>query len=135
MNPHQAQMQFMHTHPIMMALIPLAFAVVIISAIILGRWFFSRQAWAYHPGGSKGFLHDEFLRLGAIFIPFALLMVAGRWYIYSYDIALMDSPWIYAVFLSVFVFRRLARFIPFVRDAGNRIDAARKMAKEARAPA
>ncbi|ESQ89560.1 hypothetical protein ABAC460_11850 [Asticcacaulis sp. AC460] len=119
----------------MMAALPLAFAITVIALIILGRWYFSRQAWTYHPGGKDGFLRDEFLRLGAIFLPVAVLMVAVRWYIYTFDIGLMNSPWIYAAFLSVFVFRRLAGFLPFVRDAGRRLDAARKQAHDAKVAA
>jgi hypothetical protein len=124
---------FQHAHPIEMAVLPFVIACLIISLLILGRWFFSRQAWAFHPGGSNGFLKDEFLRLGAIYFPFAFLMVGVRYYIYRFHPEYMQSPYFYAAFLSIIVFRRLSVFIPFVRDAGKRLDAARKAARAAKA--
>ncbi len=118
-------------HPLFMVFVPLLTATLIIAAIILWRWQSNRAAWAFHPRGSSGFLHDEFLRLGAIFIPYALLMVGVRFYVYDLHPELMRSPAFYIILLSVFVFRRLTRYIPFVREAGKQIDAARAQARDA----
>ncbi len=123
---------FQHAHPIEMAVLPFAIACLIISLLIIGRWFFSRNAWAFHPGGSNGFLKDEFLRLGAIYFPFALLMVGARYYVYRFHPEYIASPYFYAAFLSIVVFRRLSVFIPFVKNAGKRLDFARKAARDAK---
>jgi hypothetical protein len=104
----------------------------IVTGIILGRWLFSRSAWPHHPRGSSGFLHDEFLRLGAIYVPYAIALLGVRYYTYDLHPELARSPIIYVVILTFFVFRRLSRFIPFVREAGKRIDAARASAREAK---
>jgi hypothetical protein len=121
--------QYMHAHPIMMSVVPFFVLSVIIMLVITGRWMFSRDAWEFHPGGREGFFNDEFVRLGAIFFPYAALMVIGRYYIYQYHPELMHSPWLLGALLSIIVFRRLAGFIPPIRQAGKRIDAARKAAK------
>lgn len=118
--------------PLLMAVIPFVTATVVVAAIIFGRWFSNKKAWPFHPGGSKGFLHDEFLRLGAIFIPYAIVMVGVRFYIYDYHPEIMRSPYFYVALLSIFVFRRLANYIPFVRAAGRRIDTARAAASGAK---
>ena len=125
--------ELVRQYPLLMVLIPFAVASIVVTGIILSRWYFSRGAWEHHPKGSSGFLHDEFLRLGAIFIPYAILMLGVRYYVYDLHPELLRSPLIYILFLSVFVFRRLARFIPFVRDAGKRVDAARAAARAAKA--
>ncbi len=106
--------EFMHQHPWVLFITYGAIAIVI-AAIIIGRWLFSKAAWPYHPGGSMGFLHDEFLRLGAIYIPYALFMIAAKYYIYDMHPELLKSPYLWVGLLSVFIFRRLTRFIPFVR--------------------
>lgn len=125
MSPDTLRMQ----HPFLMALIPFVTATLIISAFIVGRWLANKKAWPFHPGGSKGFLHDEFLRLGAIFIPYAVILLGARFYIYDFHPEIMRSPYFYLALLSVFIFRRLTRYIPFVREAAKRIDTARAAAK------
>ncbi len=121
MSPDTLRMQ----QPLLMAVIPFVTATLVIAAIIFGRWFANKKAWPYHPGGAQGFLHDEFLRLGAIFIPYAVVMVGVRFYIYDYHPEIMRSPYFYVALLSVFGFRRLANYLPFVRAAARRIDGAR----------
>jgi len=139
MNPqaaqHAQQIAMFHAHPAVWAFFPLLFVVVVISAIILVRWLMSKAAWPYHPGGAQGFLRDEVLRYASIWLPFAIVMVAVRYYIYRFHPEYIELPYLYALYLSVFIFRRLAGFLPHVREIGARIDTARKMAKAARAAA
>jgi hypothetical protein len=135
MNSYAAQQarqaaQF-HAHPAMWSIFPLLFVVVVISAVILVRWLMSKNAWPYHPGGSSGFLRDEVIRYASIWLPFAIVMVAVRYYIYRFHPELTSSPYLYALYLSIFVFRRLARLLPHVREIGARIDGARARAKAA----
>ena len=120
-------------YPLAMVIVPFVVATIIVTSIILWRWLSNRDAWPYHGGGSSGFLHDEFLRLGAIFIPYAILMIGARYYVYDLHPELLKSPYIYLLLPTVFVFRRLARFIPFVREAGKRVDAARAKERAAKA--
>ena len=127
-----AQAAWLHSHPILMSVVPLAFILVIISIIILVTWLMRKSAWPYHPGGAAGFLRDEVVRYGSIWLPFAILMVAVRYYVYKFHPELAQSPYLYAIYLSVFVFRRLARFLPHVREIGARIDLARKKAHDAK---
>jgi hypothetical protein len=114
-----------------MIFLSLVIGCAIVSLIVFLRWYFSKKAWPFHPEGAKGFFKDEFLRLGAIFLPYALLMVALKFYFGQYHPELLSSPYMPLFFLSIILFRRLAVFVPFVRDAGNRIDAARRQQREA----
>ena len=131
MNGSAAFAIWMRSHMVLSTALIYAFVALVIAALILGRWYFSRSAWPFHPGGSSGFLRDEFLRLGVIFIPYAIVMLIYRYFVYDLHPELATSPITWVLLLSVIVFRRASRFIPFVRDAGRRIDAARKMAREA----
>ena len=124
---------FAHAHPMIMAAIPLAFALVIISIIVLVRWLMSKSAWPFHPRGAGGFLRDEIIRYASIWLPFSIAMVGVRYWIYRYHPEYMESPYLYALYLSIFVFRRLAGFLPHVREIGARIDGARRAAREAKA--
>ena len=131
MNDAQAFPVWMQSHMVLASSLIYAFVALIIAALILGRWYFSRKAWPFHPGGSAGFLKDEFLRLGAIFIPYVIVMLIYRFYVYDMHPELIHSPYTWLILLSVILFRRASVFIPFVREAGKRLDAARKMAREA----
>lgn len=122
---------WMQSHMVLASTLIYALVALIIAALILGRWYFSRNAWPFHPGGSAGFLKDEFLRLGAIFIPYVIVMLIYRFYVYDMHPELIHSPYTWLILLSVILFRRASVFIPFVRDAGKRLDAARKMTREA----
>ncbi|MGA9658749.1 MAG: hypothetical protein WBQ60_06590 [Asticcacaulis sp.] len=132
MNPtaqQTSQAALFHAHPAVWSVFPLLVVVVVISVVILVRWQMSRKAWAFHPGGSSGFLHDEVIRYASIWLPFALLMVCVRYYIYRFHPELTASPYLYALYMSVFVFRRLARLLPHVKEIGARLDGARAQAK------
>ena len=115
-----------------MVFLSLGIGCAIIALIIVVRWLFSRDAWAFHPQGAKGFLVDEFLRLGAIFIPFALTIMAVKLYVGAYHPEFLQSPYMPVFFLTIFLFRRLAASIPFVKAAGQRIDDARTKAIDAK---
>ncbi len=127
-----AQEAWLHAHPMAMSAFPLVFAIVIISIVVLVRWSMSKSAWPYHPGGAKGFLRDEAMRYASIWLPFAIVMVAVRYYIYRFHPEYTESPYLYALYLSVFLFRRLAGFLPHVKQIGARIDAARAAARAAK---
>ena len=127
------QAAMFHAHPAMWAAFPLALVVVIISIVILVRWQMSKKAWPYHPGGAGGFLKDEVVRYGSIWLPFAIVMVGVRYYIYRFHPEFIQSPYLYAMYASIFVFRRLAGFLPHVREIGARIDKARADARAAAA--
>ena len=126
------QEAFAHAHPMFMSAIPLVFALAIISIVVLVRWLMSKSAWPYHPGGGGGFLRDEIIRYASIWLPFSIAMVGVRYYIYQYHPEYMQSPYLYALYLSIFVFRRLAGFLPHVKQIGARIDAARAKARAAK---
>jgi len=130
-NPQAAQQAWMHAHPLFMAFIPLVFVIVIIGIAILVVWLLRQKAWKYHPGGAGGMLRDEIIRYGSVWLPFAIVMVGVRYYIYKYHPEYQQSPYLYVLYLSVFVFRRLARFLPHVREIGARIDKARADARAA----
>ena len=121
-----------HAHPLLYATFPLAVAIGIIAVIVLIRWLTSQSAWPYHPGGSRGFLMDEIKRYASIWLPFAIAMVVFRYYVYRFNPELAASPYFYAVFLSVILFRRLARLLPHVKEIGARVDGARARAREAK---
>lgn len=114
-----------------MILLSLVLGCVVVFVVITLRWYFSKAAWPFHPDGSKGFFKDEFLRLGAIFLPYALLMVALKFYFGNYHPEMLRSPLMPLFFLSIILFRRLSVFVPFVREAGKRIDGARRQQREA----
>ena len=124
-------MASMHAHPLMWAFFPLVLVVVVISIIIVVRWLTSKRAWPYHPGGAQGFLRDELLRYASIWLPFAVAMVGVRYYIYAFHPDYIQSPYLYAFYLSIFVFRRLAGLLPHVKEIGARLDSARRKAREA----
>ncbi len=129
-NPSSAA--WLHAHPIAMSVAPLVVILLIISAVVLASWLTSKSAWPYHPGGSSGFLRDEIMRYASIWLPFAVVMVGVRYYIYQFHPELSESPYLYALYLSVFVFRRLARLLPHVQEIGRRIDTARGKARAAK---
>ena len=131
-SPATAQEAWLHAHPMAMSAVPLVFALVIISIVVLVRWSMSKSAWPYHPGGSTGFLKDEAARYASIWLPFAIVMVVVRFYIYQFHPEFTESPYMYALYLSVFVFRRLSGFLPHVRQIGARLDTARAKARAAK---
>ena len=126
------QEMWLHAHPMIMSAVPLVFALVIISIIVIVRWLMSKSAWPYHPGGASGFLRDEVIRYASIWLPFSIAMVGVRYWIYRFHPEYTESPYLYALYLSIFVFRRLAGFLPHVREIGRRIDKARADARAAK---
>jgi hypothetical protein len=121
-----------HAHPLWSATFPLLIALGVVSVIVLLRWLFSQGAWKYHPGGSAGFLKDEIIRYASIWLPFSIIMVGVRYYIYRFHPEIAASPSFYVFYLSIILFRRLARLLPHVKQIGARIDAARAAAREAK---
>ncbi len=129
--PMSAQLAMMHAHPIFWSVVPLAVVILVISIAILVVWLLRQKAWKYHPGGAGGMLKDEIVRYGSVWLPFAVLMVVVRYWIYKFHPEYETSPLLYVLYLSVFVFRRLARYLPHVKEIGARIDKARADARAA----
>ena len=127
-----AQVAQEHARPLWYATYPLLIAIVIISIFVLVRWSMSKDAWPYHPGGARGFLMDEIKRYASIWLPFAIVMVGVRYYVYKYHPEIAASPYFIAGFLSIIIFRRLARLLPHVQEIGRRIDKARADARDAK---
>ncbi|HVZ29633.1 MAG TPA: hypothetical protein VG839_04525 [Asticcacaulis sp.] len=127
-----AQVAHEHAQPLFYSVYPLAIALGIISLWVLGAWLFRRKAWPYHPGGGAGFLRDEVIRYGSIWLPFSVIMVGVRYYVYRFHPELASSPYFYVFYLSIIFFRRLARQLPHVKEIGARIDAARAAARAAK---
>ena len=132
MMPDQ-QVAMMHAHPAFWAAMPLVAAIVVISLFVVIIWLTRKSAWPYHPGGAMGMLRDEAIRYGSIWLPFAIVLVAVRYYVYAFHPEYTESPYLYVLYLSVFVFRRFARLLPHVKEIGARVDAARAAARAAKA--
>ena len=126
------QIAMMHAHPAFWAAMPLAVAILVISLFVVIIWLTRKSAWPYHPGGAMGMLRDEAIRYGSIWLPFAVVLVAVRYYVYAFHPEYTTSPYLYVLYLSVFVFRRFARLLPHVKEIGARVDAARAAARAAR---
>ncbi len=127
-----AQVAREHAQPLWSATFPLLIAIAVISIFVLVRWSMSKDAWPYHPGGARGFLMDEIKRYASIWLPFAVVMVCVRYYIYKYHPEIAASPYFYVGYLSIIIFRRLARLLPHVQEIGRRIDKARADARAAK---
>ena len=126
------QIEMYHAHPFLWAATPLVVAILIISVFVVVVWLFRKPAWPYHPGGAMGMLRDEAIRYASIWLPFAVLLVGVRYYVYAFHPEYVTSPYLYVLYLSVFVFRRMARLLPHVKEIGARIDAARAAARAAK---
>ncbi len=126
------QIEMYHAHPLFWAAVPLVVAIVVISLFVVIIWLTRKSAWPYHPGGAKGMLRDEAVRYGSIWLPFALVLVVVRYYVYAFHPEYTLSPYLYVLYLSVFVFRRFARLLPHVKEIGARVDAARAAARAAK---
>lgn len=120
---------WMHNHPIANSII---FSVVIISIIVMIRWLMSQSAWKYHPGGASGFLQDEFVRLGAIFVPWLFLGSLFKYYVYDLHPE-MNNGTTWGLFAVCAIGIRLVlRRLPVIKAMGRHIDAARAKAREAK---
>jgi predicted metal-dependent hydrolase len=128
----ERQIEMYHAHPLLWAAVPLVAAIFNNSVFVVILWLLRKDAWLYHPSGAAGMLRDEAIRYGSIWLPFAVLLVAVRYYVYAFHPEYTQSPGLYVLYLSVFVFRRLARLLPHVKEIGARIDAARAAARAAK---
>ncbi len=121
-----------HANPLFYATFPLAIALGVISLFVLVVWLLRHNAWKYHPGGGLGMLKDEIIRYASIWLPFSILMVGVRYYIYRFHPEIAASPYFYGFYLSIILFRRLARLLPHVKEIGARIDASVAKARAAK---
>ena len=128
----ERQVAMYHAHPLFWAAVPLVAAILVISLFVVVIWLMRKSAWPYHPGGAMGMLRDEAVRYASIWLPFALVLVVVRYYVYAFHPEYTLSPYLYALYLSVFVFRRFARLLPHVKEIGARVDASRAAARAAR---
>mgnify|MGYP000353106960 CR=1 FL=1 len=127
-----ASLAWQHAHPLMMVLYSTLGSLVIITLIVFIRWLVSQSAWKYHPGGPAGFLKDEFVRWGAILIPYIALSVAFKIYVYDLHPEL-NKPEVWMGFaVCAIAFRLVLRRLPFVKAMARHIDAAKAEAKAAK---
>jgi len=136
MTPEQRQaasLAWQHAHPVTMVAISTVASLVVITLIVLIRWLVSKNAWPYHPGGARGFLKDEFVRWGAILVPYLALSIAFKIYVYDLHPELnVPNTWIVFAVCAI-AFRLILRRMPFVKAMARHIDAAKAQAREARA--
>lgn len=127
-----ATLAWQHTHPLMMVLYSTLGSLVVIGLIVLLRWLFSRDAWAYHPGGAGGFLKDELVRWSAILAPWLVLSIAFKIVIYDLHPEYNRPEVLMGFIVFAIAFRLILRRLPFVRAMGRHIDDARAQARAAR---
>ena len=120
-------------HPLMMLAINTGISLAVVSILVLIRWGMSSGAWKYHPGGAAGFLADEFLRLGVIYLPFLILGLMFKSYVYELHPELNNAN-TWAIFGGVFIVSRMiTRRLPMVKAVGRHLDAARAQQRQAKA--
>jgi len=128
-----ASLAWQHAHPLLMVLFSTIGTLVVITFIVLIRWLVSRAAWRYHPGGAGGFLKDEFVRWGAILIPYLALSIGFKVFVYDLHPE-YNKPEVWMGFaVAAIAFRLILRRLPFVKAMARHIDAARAQAKATRA--
>ena len=136
MSPAQQQaasLAWQHAHPLLMVLISTVITLIVVTLIVLIRWLVSQSAWRYHPGGRGGFLKDEFVRWGAILVPYLALSIGFKFFVYDLHPE-YNKPEVWMGFAVVAItFRLVLRRLPFVKAMGRHIDAAKAEAKAARA--
>ena len=127
-----ASLAWQHAHPLYIIAISTVASLVIITIVVLVRWLLSRDAWQYHPGGGRGFLKDEFVRWGAILVPYILIGITFKFYIYELHPEL-NTPQTWLIFAACAItLRQVLRRLPFIKAMGRHIDAAKAQAKEAK---
>ncbi|MBW8733205.1 MAG: hypothetical protein JF571_02655 [Asticcacaulis sp.] len=129
---HAAAVAFQHQHPLFIIGISTGISIVIVSIIVLVRWLMSMSAWPYHPRGAAGFLIDEAVRLGVIFVPWVFLGVFFKYYIYELHPELNTGTTWGAFAICAIAIRMLLRRLPAVKAMARHIDAARAQAKAAK---
>jgi hypothetical protein len=136
MSPAQQQaasLAWQHAHPVLMVLISTGITLVVVTLIVLIRWLVSQSAWRYHPGGACGFLKDEFVRWGAILIPYLAVYIGFKVFVYNLHPE-FNTPQVWGGFLvCALAFRLGLRRLPFVKAMGRHIDAAKAEARASRA--
>lgn len=130
-DPHTAAAAWQHAHPLTMVLISSVISLIVVSLIVLIRWGVSHKAWAFHPEGPRGFLKDECVRWGAILLPYLVLSIAFKVFIYDLHPE-WNRPEVWVGFAIVaIVGRRLLARHPFIKAMGRHIDLAKAQAKAA----
>ena len=127
-----ASLAWQHSHPLMMVLFSTIGTLVVISLIVLVRWLISSRAWRYHPGGAAGFLKDECVRWAAIIVPFLVVSISFKIFVYDLHPE-YNRPEVWIAFGVIAIsFRLLLRRMPFIKAMGRHIDAARAAARQAK---
>ena len=128
---HQAaSLAWQQAHPALMILFSTLGTLVVVTLIVMIRWLMSKSAWQYHPGGAVGFLGDEFVRWGAILIPYLALGITFKFYIYELHPEL-NTPQTWMIFaVCAIAFRVLLRRLPFIKNMARHIDAAKAKARD-----
>ncbi len=120
-----ASLAWQHAHPLYIIAISTVASLVIITLVVLLRWFVSKGAWQYHPGGAGGFLKDEFVRWGAMLVPYLALGITFKYYIYELHPEL-NVPQTWMIFaVCAIAFRLLLRRVPVIKAMARHIDAAK----------
>ncbi len=126
------QLAWQHDHPLLVILFSTIITLVIITIVVLIRWLVSKSAWPYHPRGAMGFLGDEFVRWGAILVPYLALGITFKYYVYGLHPEL-NTPTTWGIFaVCAIAFRFLLRRLPFIKAMARHIDAAKAQARAAR---
>jgi len=127
-----ASLAWQHAHPLYIIAISTVISLVIISVVVVVRWLLSKGAWPYHPRGAGGFLADEFVRWGAILVPYLLLGIIFKYYVYQMHPEL-STPQTWLIFgVCAIAFRQILRRLPFVKAMARHIDAAKAQYRQAK---
>ncbi len=130
---HAAAVAFQHQHPLFIIAVSTGISILVVSVVVVIRWLTSMSAWPFHPRGAFGFLIDEAVRLGVIFVPWVFLGVFFKYYIYEIHPELNNGTTWGAFAICAIAIRMLLRRLPAVRAMARHIDAARAQARAAKA--
>ncbi len=126
------QAELYRHHPMIMVVATVGISCVVVILVSLVRWLMSAGAWKYHPRGAVGFLIDEMARWGAILVPYLVLALIFRFYVYDLHPEL-NTPNVWAIFVAcALVFRIVLRRLPIIKAMARHIDAAKAAQRAAR---
>ncbi|WP_343684584.1 hypothetical protein [Asticcacaulis sp.] len=99
--------------------------VFVFLAVALGlRFWLVKAAWGFHPGGARGYLQDLVLETVISYAPMLLIIFGVKIYI-DVNPQYAQSPMVFASIAIAIVSMMLARRIPPVKAASERMMKAR----------
>ncbi|BEV12307.1 hypothetical protein ATDW_28030 [Asticcacaulis sp. DW145] len=99
--------------------------VFVFLAVALGlRFWLAKAAWGFHPGGARGYLQDLVLETVISYAPMLLIIFGVKIYI-DVNPQYAQSPMVFASIAIAIVSMMLARRIPPVKAASERMMKAR----------